>query len=267
MFDRLLLSTKDRRKGRTGKILFVTSLFYSLALASALVVSVIAASPQLYESSDKLSALPAIPLASSPSSEPQPTDLGSRQNTSATSDIYKVKDLETITQDAGTYQPPVRPRPPSFDQQIGSDFGSGGGSGPGIPGSKGSGGNDIGIPIGERELELPPPPVTKPVEKPQTPVEKQIVRLISQVLTGKALERRTPTYPILAKQVRIEGSITVEIVVSPDGRVESARALNGHPLLMTAAVEAARGWRFQPTLLNGVAVRVTGVITFNFKLN
>jgi periplasmic protein TonB len=61
--------------------------------------------------------------------------------------------------------------------------------------------------------------------------------------------------------------VVVEVVISLDGRVEAARALNGHPLLTTAAVEAARGWRFHPTLLNGVAVRVTGLITFNFNLN
>jgi outer membrane biosynthesis protein TonB len=36
---------------------------------------------------------------------------------------------------------------------------------------------------------------------------------------------------------------------------------------ITSAIDAARRWRFEPTLLNGVAVRVTGVITFVFKLN
>jgi protein TonB len=43
--------------------------------------------------------------------------------------------------------------------------------------------------------------------------------------------------------------------------------MSGHPMLITAAVDAARGWRFGPTFLNGVPVRVTGVITFVFKLN
>jgi TonB family protein len=265
MFDRLLLSTKDRRKGRTGKFLFVTSLFYSLVLASALVVSVIAASPQLYETGDRLGALPAIPLAVSPPGHS--THHGSRKDPSAASNLSNVQDLETIKRNASTIQPPVVPSGPPSLGPIEGPFGPDGSNGPGIPGSNGPIGSDVRIGNVEKEIDLPPPPVTKPVEKPQTPVEKQIVRLISQVLTGKALERRTPTYPILAKSVRIEGSITVEIVVSPDGRVESARALNGHPLLMNAAVEAARGWRFQPTLLNGVAVRVTGVITFNFKLS
>jgi TonB family protein len=264
MFDRLLLSTKDRRKGRTGKFLFVTSLFYSLALASALIVSVVAASPQLYESGDLLDALPAIPLATLPPSGPKHIPAGKRPEPSATPNIYKVDKLEKIIQNTSTNPSPVvHLGPPSLDKISGDFVPGGGGNGPRIPGGNGPIGSDISI----KEIEQPPPPVTKPVEKPQPAAEKQIVRLPSKVLTGNAIERRTPTYPPLARQIRLEGSITVEIFISPDGRVESARALGGHPLLISAALEAARGWRFQPTLLNGVAVRVTGVITFNFKLN
>ena len=65
----------------------------------------------------------------------------------------------------------------------------------------------------------------------------------------------------------MQGEVAVEVIISPEGRVESARAVSGHPMLMAAALDAAHGWRFEPTLLNGVAVRVTGVITFVFKLN
>jgi protein TonB len=92
------------------------------------------------------------------------------------------------------------------------------------------------------------------------------VRLISSVLQGKAIERRTPNYPPLAKQIHLSGSVSVEVVIALDGRVEVARAISGHPLLVTAAVDAARGWRFEPTLLNGTPVRVSGVIVFNFTM-
>src|SRR5436190_13452138 len=105
MFDRLVLSTKDQRKGRTGKFLFVTSLVYSLALASALIVSVVAASPMLNETGNTLDALPAIPLASLPPAGsqvkgPEP------KNSSAQPDIYNVRKLETITHDTSTNEPP-----------------------------------------------------------------------------------------------------------------------------------------------------------------
>ncbi|PYT03152.1 MAG: energy transducer TonB, partial [Acidobacteria bacterium] len=61
--------------------------------------------------------------------------------------------------------------------------------------------------------------------------------------------------------------VAVEVIISPEGRVESVRAVSGHPMLIPTALDAARAWRFGPTLLNGVPVRVTGVITFVFKLN
>jgi protein TonB len=265
MFDRLVLSTKESRKGRTGKFLFVTSLFYSLALASALVVSVVAASPMLYEKVDMIRLAPIPPPPSpAPPPGPRPITPSKPQQASPTPDIYRVQNLEDITRNASINPPPViRSGPPALNLGE-SVIGGGGPGGPGVPGGTNPFGNDTGITTG---IETPPPPVQKPVEKPQPPVEKQIVRLTSTVLTGNAIERKTPNYPTLARQARIEGAITVEIFISADGRVESARALGGHPLLTNAAVEAARGWRFQPTLLNGIPVRVTGVITFNFKLN
>ena len=60
--------------------------------------------------------------------------------------------------------------------------------------------------------------------------------------------------------------MTVQIVVDESGRVISASAVSGHPLLQQAAVAAARQARFSPTLLSGQPVKVSGVITYNFVL-
>jgi protein TonB len=70
----------------------------------------------------------------------------------------------------------------------------------------------------------------------------------------------------MARQIKLQGEVSVEVIVSPEGRVESARVMKGPPLFAKDARDAAMGWRFQPTLLNGVPVRVTGVITFVFRL-
>jgi protein TonB len=86
------------------------------------------------------------------------------------------------------------------------------------------------------------------------------------VLQGKAIFRRTPDYPAIARTIRLEGSVVVEVVISSEGFVESAKAISGHPLLAPTAVAAAREWRFQPTYLGSVPVRVAGAITFVFKL-
>jgi outer membrane biosynthesis protein TonB len=56
-------------------------------------------------------------------------------------------------------------------------------------------------------------------------------------------------------------------MISESGLVTDAFALNGHPFFRDISVEAARQWIFKPTMLNDRPVRVTGVITFNFRLD
>jgi protein TonB len=108
----------------------------------------------------------------------------------------------------------------------------------------------------------PPPPPTKPEPKPEP--KKTIVS--GGVLNGKAISKPPPAYPPIAKAARAAGTVTVQIVVDESGRVISASAVSGHPLLQQAAVAAARQARFSPTLLSGQPVKVSGVITYNFVL-
>src|SRR5436305_251897 len=86
------------------------------------------------------------------------------------------------------------------------------------------------------------------------------------VLNGKAISKPQPAYPPIAKAARAQGTVTVQILVDESGRVVSATAVSGHPLLQQAAVAAARQARFSPTLLSGQPVKVSGVITYNFVL-
>jgi TonB family protein len=60
--------------------------------------------------------------------------------------------------------------------------------------------------------------------------------------------------------------VTVQIVVDETGKVISAKAVSGHPLLLQSAQQAAYQARFSPTTLSGQAVKVSGVITYNFVL-
>ena len=107
-----------------------------------------------------------------------------------------------------------------------------------------------------------PPPPPKPTPKPEP--KKTIVS--GGVLNGKAISKQQPPYPAIAKAARASGTVTVQIVVDESGRVISASAVGGHPLLQQAAVQAARQARFSPTLLSGQPVKVSGVITYNFVL-
>jgi TonB family protein len=106
----------------------------------------------------------------------------------------------------------------------------------------------------------PPPPPPEPKPTPRNRI------VDGGVLNGKAISKPQPAYPAIARAARASGVVTVQIVVDEDGKVISASAVSGHPLLQQAAVAAARQARFSPTLLSGQPVKVTGVITYNFVL-
>jgi TonB family protein len=84
------------------------------------------------------------------------------------------------------------------------------------------------------------------------------------VLNGKAISLPQPTYPSIARAAHASGSVIVKVVIDEKGCIESARALNGHPLLQAAAVQAASQACFTPTRLSGQPVKVTGVIDYDF---
>jgi TonB family protein len=86
------------------------------------------------------------------------------------------------------------------------------------------------------------------------------------LLNDKAVSKPQPPYPPLAKAAGASGTVTVRVTVDESGRVVSAEAATGHPLLRQAAVAAARQAKFSPTLRGGEPVRVSGVLTYNFVL-
>jgi TonB family protein len=85
-------------------------------------------------------------------------------------------------------------------------------------------------------------------------------------LTGKARQRVSPSYPMLARTARISGVVTVFLVVNEKGEVESVQRADGPQQLQQAATDAARRWKFNPTVIDGQPVRVTGYLSFNFAL-
>jgi protein TonB len=86
------------------------------------------------------------------------------------------------------------------------------------------------------------------------------------VLNQKAISKPAPSYPEEAKAARASGTVTVQIVVDETGKVISASAVAGHPLLQKAAVAAARQSTFTPTKPSGQPVKVSGVVTYKFVL-
>jgi Ca-activated chloride channel family protein len=86
------------------------------------------------------------------------------------------------------------------------------------------------------------------------------------VLNGKAISLPKPQYPPNARTLRAAGVVTVEVLLDEEGKVVSAKAVDGSPFLRQAAVNAARLARFSPTILSGQPVKVAGVITYKFSL-
>jgi TonB family protein len=77
-----------------------------------------------------------------------------------------------------------------------------------------------------------------------------------------------PVYPDAAKANRLQGLIILECTIGPDGSVVEVRPLRGeHQILIDAAIETVKQWRYTPTLLNGVAVPVIMTVTVNYKLS
>jgi len=256
MFDQLVVSSRKRRRYTTGKFFLLTSALYVFAIASAFVVSVLAFDPKLADLNE------IIPIIRVPAAfvNPPPTPYcgpGPTSHNTPRPDYIRVQRFEDLGNTRAESIPPM-----TIGDHFGVDAGPGSADGPAGPPA------GFGVIGGDAKGDPPPrpdPPTSKPTAQP-TPDQRPL-RVISQILQGKAIERVVPSYPELMKKIRLQGDVSVEVIVSPDGRVESARAVSGHPMLASAAVDAARRWRFGPTLLNGIPVRVTGVIVFVFRLN
>jgi TonB family protein len=85
------------------------------------------------------------------------------------------------------------------------------------------------------------------------------------VINGKATNLVTPAYPAAAKAVKAAGAVNVQVMLDETGNVTSANAQSGHPLLRASAMQAARESKFNPTVLNGQAVKASGIIVYNFQ--
>lgn len=73
--------------------------------------------------------------------------------------------------------------------------------------------------------------------------------------------RVNPSYPPAAKQLRLEGTVEVEVSISDGGAVEKADPVSGNPILTRAAVDAVKQWKFK-----SFGGPVHAVLQFSFKL-
>jgi periplasmic protein TonB len=106
---------------------------------------------------------------------------------------------------------------------------------------------------------------THPV-MPAAPVAVARPISISHMSEGDLVHKILPTYPPLARAARLQGQVVLQAVISKQGAIENLRVLTGHPMLVPAAIEAVRQWRYRPYILNSEPVEVETQITVNFSL-
>jgi protein TonB len=129
---------------------------------------------------------------------------------------------------------------------------------PGLPGGTGDG-SPNGIWKGLNDS------LNRTAAMPVAPPPRREFRR-SEMLQGSLLRRVEPKYPPLAIAARIQGSVVLAAVISRAGTIENLRLVNGHPMLVPAAIDAVRQWQYRPYILNGDVIEVETQITVNFVL-
>jgi TonB family protein len=91
-------------------------------------------------------------------------------------------------------------------------------------------------------------------------------RLTPDEAVKAAVSKPQPDYPPVARQLRIQGRVEVEVSIDPSGTVANARVLSGNPALTGTILPTLKRWRFEPVILDGKPVHAIAVLNFNFKL-
>ena len=108
---------------------------------------------------------------------------------------------------------------------------------------------------------LPALPADPVVEQPRGPL-----RVGGDVRPPKLISQVDPAYPRLARQARVEGDVVLSAIINEGGEIMELKAKSGPPILYSAALDAVRQWKFEPTYLNGRPWPISYEITVHFRL-
>lgn len=238
MFNELLESSSGRKKTNTS---------WSVVLSAAvqiLLLSVLILIPLLYTQALPKAML-ATPLVAPPPPPPPPPPPVKTE---------VIKPVARLIQSGKLMQPRAIPKevtvfkeaelPPDVNNNPQNQSGVFGG----IPGQ--------GLMAGSASLAPPPP-------KPATPVR---IKQGGDVTAASIITQTRPNYPPLARQARIQGTVVLHAIIDKEGWVAQVEVQSGHPLLVQAALDAVRQWRYKPTQLNGEPVEVDTTIQVTFTM-
>ncbi len=244
MFDDLVESTVTSKKTNKAWTMAV-SMVLQVAILFVLILI-----PLIYTEALPRTMLTTLLVAPPPPPPPPPPPVAAQ--------VVRVKPVERLMQAGKLVSPRAIPKEIAIikEEELPPDVGIGvtGGVPGGVPG--GQAGGVIGGVIGGVVGNVPPPPKAM-----------QRIRQGGNVQAARLINRVQPTYPPLARQARIQGTVRLHAIIAKDGTVQQLEVLSGHPLLVQSALDAVRQWRYQPTLLNGEPVEVDTTIDVIFSLN
>jgi len=87
------------------------------------------------------------------------------------------------------------------------------------------------------------------------------------VTQGLVIYKVQPLYPPEARRARVQGTVVLRAVISREGTIENLRVISGDSMLVDAAADAVRQWRYHPYILNGDAVEVDTEVVIHFTLS
>jgi protein TonB len=265
MFNHLIESSSHAKefKRRGSFLLFTTSVYLVLFTITG-VVSIYAYDAHLESQSTEIEFLTFVPPQIQ-EEEPAPAPPRNTIAPSPDNNRNQTQSVRTILVDSATNPMNIPSTigtvassvPPARSDSIVGNYNADPivpASGPrGVPGGTGT------API---VLDTEPPPVPTPTP---TPAPVKLLKK-SEVLNSQALSLPKPRYPQIAMQTRIQGMVSVQVLINESGNVVSAKAVSGHPFLVPEAQRAAMQAKFSPTTISGQAVKVSGVITYNFVM-
>ncbi len=246
MFDDLVESSPVRKKTNQPWTIFLSTVLQCGLLVLLILI------PLIYTEALPKAMLTTLLVAPPPPPPPPPPP--------AVTPVKVVKPMARLIEAGKLMAPRAIPKEVAMikEQELPPEVSAGtaiGGVPGGVPG--GQAGGVLGGILGGTGSNTPPPPKETPKR----------IRVGGQVQQARLIRKVTPLFPPLARQARIQGTVRLQAVIAKDGSIQELQVLSGHPLLVQAALDAVRQWRYQPTLLNGEPVEVVTTVDVVFTLS
>lgn len=241
MFDEMVVSSPNPKKTNKPWTVILSMLFQTAFLAVLILI------PLIYTEALPKTMMATLLVAPPPPPPPPPPPIAQ---------VVHVKPQVHLMDAGKLVTPKVIPKDIKIIKEDAPDMSAGmtGGVVGGVAG--GQMGGVIGGVIGGVGAAPPPP---KPTQTR--------IRQGGNVTAAKLVNKVQPQYPPLARQTRISGTVRLHAIIGKNGQVEQLEVMSGHPLLVQAALDAVRQWKYQPTQLNGEPVEVDTTIDVIFSLN